>query len=288
MPLIGVVIGFVAWFLVRYLVAGLYTVDQNERAVKTRFGRAQRIGGRTTLTTRSPSTCARTSASATPTRRCGDPAGRPVLQVAVGEGLQGLDRHADGQHGAATPRTRTPTSSGTMLEAVTKDQLNTGLTGQIRYRVSEQNLYAYLFGVKQPIVHVMGYFVSILRERIANFEAPARAVAARGSQPRRRPASCSGISINDLRKNLRDLNEHMDRRVPVVGRALRHRARCLAHHRHRPAAGGRVGAGRHQHRAQPGLVRHQPGPGGRRPEDRAVAGARWRSRRSRPRPKSSR
>ena len=26
----------------------------------------------------------------------------------------------------------------------------------------------------------------------------------------------SGISINDLRKNLRDLNEHMDQRVPIV------------------------------------------------------------------------
>ena len=30
----------------------------------------------------------------------------------------------------------------------------------------------YLFGVKNPIAHVMGYFVSVLRERIANFEAP--------------------------------------------------------------------------------------------------------------------
>ena len=32
---------------------------------------------------------------------------------------------------------------------------------------------AYAFGVKKPIAHVMGYFVSILRERIATFEAPA-------------------------------------------------------------------------------------------------------------------
>ena len=38
-----------------------------------------------------------------------------------------------------------------MLEAVTKDQLNTGLTGQIRYRCPRRNLYAYLFGVKQPV-----------------------------------------------------------------------------------------------------------------------------------------
>src|SRR5678810_116981 len=60
---------------------------------------------------------------------------------------------------------------GKILEAVTKDQLNTGLTGQIRYRVSESNLYAYLFGIKRPMVHVMAYFVSVLRQRIANFEA---------------------------------------------------------------------------------------------------------------------
>ena len=42
----------------------------------------------------------------------------------------------------------------------------------------------------------MGYFVSVLRERIANPEAATVAM---------------GISINDLRKNLRDINDHMDR-----------------------------------------------------------------------------
>src|SRR5258708_26847303 len=40
----GVVVGLVAWFLVRYLAAGFYTVNQNERAVKTSFGRAERVG----------------------------------------------------------------------------------------------------------------------------------------------------------------------------------------------------------------------------------------------------
>jgi regulator of protease activity HflC (stomatin/prohibitin superfamily) len=50
----------------------------------------------------------------------------------------------------------------------------------------------------------MGYFVSVLRERIANFEAPKRAV----TDPE--ASIVIGISINDLRKNLRDLNEHMD------------------------------------------------------------------------------
>src|SRR6185437_9271404 len=46
---IGCVVGFIAWFLTRYLVAGLYTVNQNERAVKTSFGRAERVGEATTL-----------------------------------------------------------------------------------------------------------------------------------------------------------------------------------------------------------------------------------------------
>jgi regulator of protease activity HflC (stomatin/prohibitin superfamily) len=40
----GCMAGFVAWFLVRYLAAGLFTVNQNERAVKTAFGRAERVG----------------------------------------------------------------------------------------------------------------------------------------------------------------------------------------------------------------------------------------------------
>ncbi len=44
----GCVIGFIGWFLVRYLAAGFYTVNQNERAVKTSFGRAERVGTATT------------------------------------------------------------------------------------------------------------------------------------------------------------------------------------------------------------------------------------------------
>jgi hypothetical protein len=61
----------------------------------------------------------------------------------------------------------------------------------------------------------MGYFTSVLRERIANFEAPrpAPAAASTGSAiPTPEIATAAmGVSINDLRKNLRDLNEHMDR-----------------------------------------------------------------------------
>ena len=48
--LAGVVLGLAAWFLMRIVLLGVYTVDQNERAVKTRFGRAVRVpGAKTTL-----------------------------------------------------------------------------------------------------------------------------------------------------------------------------------------------------------------------------------------------
>ena len=111
---------------------------------------------------------------------------------------------------AYDPEAPEANAGGSTLEAVTKDQLNTGLTGQLRYRVSDKNLYAYVFGVKRPIVHVMGYFVSILRERIANFEAPAPKLTGEALPNPEAATAAMGISINDLRKNLRDINEHMD------------------------------------------------------------------------------
>ena len=65
-----------------------------------------------------------------------------------------------------------PTKDQATIECVTKDNLTTGVNGQLRYRISENNLYAYLFGVRSPLEHIMGFFVSVLRERIANFVDP--------------------------------------------------------------------------------------------------------------------
>ncbi len=98
------------------------------------------------------------------------------------------------------------------MDAVTKDQLNIGVRGQLRFKVSEDNLYAYLFGVHRPIAHVMGYFVSILRERIAIFRSP-QGEKAEQELPDVVSDSLEieGISINDLRKNLNQLNIDMDR-----------------------------------------------------------------------------
>ena len=45
--LLGLPIGFLLWFVVRYGALGFYTVGPNERAVLTTFGRAQRLGAST-------------------------------------------------------------------------------------------------------------------------------------------------------------------------------------------------------------------------------------------------
>ena len=205
--LIGVGIGFLAWFLARFVLAGFYTVDQNERAVKTVCGRAQRIGNLTTLSDPIAESLRDDEKErySFPQVRVIMPGGpyfkwpwETVYKVSIATKTANM---------AWDPESATANRNGTVLEAVTKDQLNTGLTGQIRFQVSERNLYAYLFGVANPIAHVMGYFVSVLRERIATFEAPGKSAADATADA----VAVEGISINDLRKNLRDLNEHMDR-----------------------------------------------------------------------------
>lgn len=202
--LIGIFFGLAAWFLVTCLIGGIYTVNQNERAVKTSFGRAERIPG--AFTTGLPIADALNAEEKLrynyPQVRVIPPGGpyfkmpwQKIYKVSVATQTVSM---------AYDPETPSANQGGQIVEAVTKDQLNTGLTGQIRYGISERNLYAYLFGVKFPIAHVMGYFISVLRERIATFEAPADPNAEQIPL-----ASGGGISINDLRKNLRDLNEHM-------------------------------------------------------------------------------
>jgi regulator of protease activity HflC (stomatin/prohibitin superfamily) len=212
--LVGIVIGFLVWFTIRFVLGGFFTVQQNERVVKTSFGRAIRQGNQRVVdgplgdSLRSDEK----ERYPYPNVKVVGPGGpyfkwpwEKVYKVSIA--TQTINMAQDLESPDANNR-------GEILEAVTKDQLNTGLQGQIRYRVSEQNLYAYFFGVKRPLIHVMGYFVSILRERIANFEAPKTTmVTDEGTTALTATAlnAVAGVSINDLRKNLRDLNEHMDR-----------------------------------------------------------------------------
>jgi regulator of protease activity HflC (stomatin/prohibitin superfamily) len=204
--LVAFPLGFIIWFFTRYGLFGFYTVGPNERAVITTFGRAQRVGSASTL-----------QDPISETLRPDERARYDYPQVhVVGPGFYWkLPWQRVHKVSIATitvsiaydPEDASANHGGRLLEAVTKDQLNTGLSGQLRFTVAERNLYAYLFGVKNPIAHVMGYFISVLRDRIANFEAP----------PETQPLpetntmdAVQGISINDLRKNLRDLGDRMD------------------------------------------------------------------------------
>ena len=202
---LGFLIGFFVWFIVRVVAGGIFTVDQNERAVKTSFGRAERLAGdKTTLDDPIAGFLAEDERTRYiyPQVRVILPGG-PYLKMPW-EKVRKVSLATTTINMALDLEDPNANDNGTRLEAVTKDQLNTGLTGQIRYHVSENNLYAFLYGIKQPFVHVMGYFVSVLRQRIANFEAKQNPAGSDAS------GEMIGVSINDLRKNLRDLNEYMD------------------------------------------------------------------------------
>jgi regulator of protease activity HflC (stomatin/prohibitin superfamily) len=203
---IGCAIGFGAYFIVRCLLFGVFTVDQNERAVKTVCGRAQRLReGAAPAEADDGLNDEQRERYTYPALRVIGPGG-PYFKMPW-ERVHKVSIATETVNMAWDPEDPRANHGGTILEAVTKDQLNTGLAGQIRYRVSERNLYAYLFGVRHPLAHVLGFFISVLRERIANFEAPR--VAATAGEDQADPATVSGVSINDLRKNLRDLNDHM-------------------------------------------------------------------------------
>ena len=184
--ILGFIIGFIAYLGVRIVLTGIYTVDQNERAVLTTCGRAERLQGTTLDDPISESlTDEEKQRYAYPQLRIIGPGGpyfkMPWQQVyKVSVATQTLNIAFDPESPAAN-------NNNQVLDAVTKDQLNTGLMGQLRYTVSERNLYATLFAIKNPIAHVMGYFISILRERIANFEAPPTPLVADALAPRQRP-----------------------------------------------------------------------------------------------------
>jgi regulator of protease activity HflC (stomatin/prohibitin superfamily) len=201
------IIGALLYLVCRLLFRSLYVINQNERAVKTVFGRAERIKD-----TRDETQAFREDEKERynfPKLRVIQPGG-PYLKLPW-EKIHRVSVATSTLDMAYDPESPEANKNNTVLEAVTKDQLNIELSGQIRYRISENNIYAYLFGVKRPIAHVMGYFVSVLRERIANFEGKRS-----GEDSKDEILQGAGsISINDLRKNLRDINEHMDRECSV-------------------------------------------------------------------------
>ncbi len=219
MFIFGIIIGLLVYLALRLKV---YTVRPDQRAVKTSFGRAIRLREGVALDNEGMSEEEKERYR------------YPQLKV-IGPGGPYLKMPWEKVHKVtiatqAVDLTWDPTKIQSTIEAVTKDNLTTGVNGQLRYRVSESNLYPYLFGVSSPMEHVMGYFVSVLRERIANFVdpkgnellTPTAEEGLDGSDvPDATPAVelSEGVSINDLRKNLPLLNSYMEQQCEsTVGR----------------------------------------------------------------------
>jgi regulator of protease activity HflC (stomatin/prohibitin superfamily) len=205
-PILAFLAGCGLYVLVTVLAKGLYTVRPDERAVITSFGRAERLRGGE-------------ASDAQLTREEQDRYQYPGVRVVPPGGpyfkWPWQRVHKVSVATQAVELTWDPTKQQDTVEAVTKDNLTTGVNGQIRYRICENNLYAFLFGVQSPLEHVMGYFISVLRERIANFEDPkgpslvGEEELAGDSGPSGVELS-EGVSINDLRKNLPLLNQYME------------------------------------------------------------------------------
>ena len=202
--IVGLVLGLIVYAVSRAILSGFYTVSPDQRAVVTSFGKAQRL----------------TEKSAPP-ELSGEERERyefPQVRV-VGPGgpyfkMPWQEVHKVSVATQAVNLSWDPTKDQSTIEAVTKDNLTTGINGQLRYRISENNLYPYLFGVESPLEHVMGYFVSVLRERVANFVDP-KGQSLLGDDEESDATESNvelseGVSINDLRKNLPLLNRYME------------------------------------------------------------------------------
>jgi regulator of protease activity HflC (stomatin/prohibitin superfamily) len=211
MVLTAFLLGLLAYCIYRVVIRAFYTVKPNERAVLTSFGRAKRQGDQLVadlLMNEEEQARYRF----------------PRLQV-IGPGGPYFKWPWEEVHKVdvatqALDLTWDPTKRQDTIEAVTKDNLTTGVNGQIRFRVSENNLYAYCFGVADPMQHVMGYFISVLRERIANFSDP-RGQRLLGDAEEGEGSTAvdlsEGVSINDLRKNLPLLNDYMEQQCRTTG-----------------------------------------------------------------------
>lgn len=209
MIIFGFFVGVMGYVVVRILVGCLYTVRPDQRAVVTSFGAVQKL-----------------QEKAPPPPLTGDERERyeyPQVRVVAPGGpyfkLPWQKVHKVSVATQAVDLSWDPSKAQDTIESVTKDNLTTGVNGQIRYRISENNLYAYLFGVASPLEHVMGYFVSVLRERIANFVDPkGQSLLAEGEIEEGQAAGIQnsavelseGVSINDLRKNLPLINQYME------------------------------------------------------------------------------
>ncbi|AHF04135.1 hypothetical protein MARPU_09940 [Marichromatium purpuratum 984] len=211
MYLTAFMLGVLAFVVFKVFVRAFYTVSPDERALITSFGRVERLGE---LMVEDP------ALDAEEQQRYRFPQVRVIGPGGPYFKWPWQEVHKVSVVTQAVDLTWDPTKKQVMVEAVTKDNLTTGVGGQIRFRIAESNLYAYCFGVDSPLEHVMGYFISVLRERIANFVDPkGEGLVGEGELAQGEAAAelSEGVSINDLRKNLPLLNDYMEQQCRSTG-----------------------------------------------------------------------
>ena len=234
MSFFAFLLGLMVYIGFRVFLTGFFTVRPNERAVKTSFGRAQRL---LTPQVDNPDLSDDEQRRYQYPQLQVIPPGGPYLKMP----WQKVHKVSVADRGGG--HRLDPTKAQNTIEAVTKDNLTTGVNGQIRYKVSDSNLYPYLFGVQSPLEHVMGYFVSVLRERIANFADPRGAsllVDGRGggrrSREQRRRADRGRVDQRPAQEPPAPQRVHGAAVPGSTGGTLRHRAGRRADHRAGSAA----------------------------------------------------
>jgi regulator of protease activity HflC (stomatin/prohibitin superfamily) len=144
MLMLGLVLGVVVC-AIAVAVRCVFRVEEGHLAVLVTFGRVETKGGKRKLVTYGPGLHRK----------------RPWQKVAlVSMKEQNLDLNAEEGGGMAMA------DDGTILR----------LDSFVRYVPVEEVLYEHLFGVERPLEHITGLFTCLLRNEIANFRGPTRAI----------------------------------------------------------------------------------------------------------------
>ena len=190
------IIGFVLGIGIAVLLTllfGVYSIGPTERGVLTTLGRAQRLQGST-----ADDPVLGQLLSEEERGRYSYPNVRVILPGGPYFKWPWQKLHKVDMTIRTVDITWDPEVLQDAIEAVTKDNLTVHISGQLRWKPCERNLYAYLFGIAHPAAHVIGYFISVLRDRVATFHGE----TAEGA--------VEGVSINDLRRNLSLINSFME------------------------------------------------------------------------------
>lgn len=190
--IIGFIIGIGLAALLT-LLFGVYSIGPTERGVVTTFGRAQRLPGST-----SDDPALGLLLSEEERGRYSYPNVRVIQPGGPYFKWPWQKLHKVDMTIRTVDITWDPDVEQQSIEAVTKDNLTVHISGQLRWKPCERNLYAYLFAIAYPAAHVIGYFISALRDQVATFHGE----TAEGA--------VEGVSINDLRRNLSLINTFME------------------------------------------------------------------------------